>query len=172
MDGPPGGSWTRWGTGEQGLSGQTALKVTVGDLEKPAADAGEGAAVLHRRQGREGHGEEVIGVRRGALPAGASRQVLLTNDLPRPFPVSSLPLFFYVYLYSTAGGVRPAAGTSTNRFEGRSGAQFSSRMWRLQLAFDLWLSRHHLDSCLLWRRRQAFFGSFLPISCPLRGLLG
>lgn len=147
------------------------MRVIVRDLEKTIAGAGEGApTALHRRMGREGFGE-VIQVRKGVLKVGVDHHVLLTADQPQPFPVYSLVLwFYYIYFYSTAGGVRPAAGTSTNQFDVRKGDQFISRMW--YLAFDLWLSRRHLDSCLTWRRQQAFFGSFFPITCPLRVPLG
>lgn len=119
---------------------------------------------LHIRLGREGAGEEVIWVRSGDF---------LTADWPHSFTPSFLALrFYYIYLYSTAGGVQPAAGMGTNQFAGRDGDWVRSRVG-LDLAFDLWLSRqHHLDSCLIWRRQQPVSGSFFLITCPLRVLLG
>lgn len=61
----------------------------------------------------------------------------------------------------------PAAGTATNQFD--DGVR--SKLGFLDLALDLWFRRHKHLSCLIWRQGPVS-GSFLPVTWPLRGLLG
>lgn len=112
-------------------------------------------------------------VRRCDLTARWYRQAVAREGWTHSSPQSFLELWFYIYIYSTAGGVRPASETVTNRFQGKVGGGVSSRLGYLDLAFDLWLSRqYHLDSCLNWRRQQIASGPFFLVIRPLRVLLG